>query len=88
MQKSKNTFPAYQKSPVVILLNHQPVPFGNECHYNHNVNGRRHVFTSEEEARRIAHREHRAIIRDLEARLGELVTHITNLRMNGNQGLD
>ena|SRR6266496_3156091 len=57
-------------------------PFGNECYYAHNVKGRRYIFTTEELTRMRVYREQRAIVRNAEARLEELMTQITILRMN------
>ena len=60
-------------------------PFGNECHYAHNVRGRRYIFTTEELTRMRVFREKRAILRNVQARVEELMAQINILRMNHNE---
>jgi hypothetical protein len=60
-------------------------PFGNECHYAHTVNGRRYIFTPAELTRMRVRREERAIRRNAEAMLGELIAQEAVFGMDENE---
>ena len=59
-------------------------PFGNEYHYIHNINERYYIFTIAELMRMRIRREEKAIQRNAEAILEELITQEIILRMNKN----